>query len=220
MLLSYGKRFIRLLFGLFLYAMGVYLCVQANVGLAPWDAFSMGIAKVTGIFFGNIVVLSGVVIIAIDFLLREKVGFGTILNAVLIGKFYDLIAWLDILPSQDTLLSGIGLMLLGQFVIALASFLYIGAGLGCGPRDALMVALGKRFSKAPIGLVRGLLEGSVLLIGWLLGAKVGLGTVIAVFGIGIIIEYTFKLFRFDVKGVQHENLLDTIRIWNSRKITE
>lgn len=93
-------------------------------------------------------------------------------------------------------------------------------GLGCGPRDALMVALGKRFSKAPIGLVRGLLEGSVLLIGWLLGAKVGLGTVIAVFGIGIIIEYTFKLFRFDVKGVQHENLLDTIRIWNPRKITE
>lgn len=82
MLLSYGKRFIRLLFGLFLYAMGVYLCVQANVGLAPWDAFSMGIAKVTGISFGNIVVLSGVVIIAIDFLLREKVGFGTILNAV------------------------------------------------------------------------------------------------------------------------------------------
>lgn len=107
----------------------------------------MGIAKVTGISFSNIVVLSGVVIIAIDFLLREKVGFGTILNAVLIGKFYDLIAWLDILSSQDTLLSGIGLMLLGQFVIALASFLYIGAGLGCGPRDALMVALESGFQK-------------------------------------------------------------------------
>ena len=218
MLLNYGKRFLRLLFGLFFYAMGVYLCVQANVGLAPWDAFSMGIAKATGISFGDIVVLSGIAIIAIDFLLREKIGFGTILNAVLIGKFYDLIAWLDILPRQETLLSGIALMLLGQLVIAIASYLYIGAGMGCGPRDTLMVALGKRFSKAPIGLIRGLLEGSLLLIGWLLGAKVGIGTIIAVFGIGVIIEYTFKLLRFDVKGIQHENFIDTIRIWNPKKL--
>ncbi len=194
--------------------------VQANVGLAPWEAFSSGLAILTGISFGNIVVLSGLAIIGIDILLKEKIGFGTILNAVLIGEVFNLIAYFDPIPKMQSFASGIGLLLLSQVIIALASFLYIGAGLGCGPRDALMVALGKRFSKAPIGLIRGALEGSVLLIGWLMGAKIGIGTVIAVFGIGFIIQFTFQLLRFDVKAVQHENLADTVRLWSKGGQTE
>lgn len=92
-----------------------------------------------------------------------------------------------------------------------ASYFYIGAGLGCGPRDALMVAMGKKLKKFPIGLVRGILEGTVLLIGWLLGAKVGIGTVIAVFGIGTIMEYTFKILHFDVRNIKHEDFADTVK---------
>jgi uncharacterized membrane protein YczE len=211
--LAYIRRFSRLLSGLLLYGLGTYLVIQANIGLAPWEAFSMGFALLTGLSFGDIVVLSGLIIVGIDILLKEKIGFGTLLNAILIGKFVDLFVWLDLMPAMGSYVTGIPLLLASQVVIALASFLYIGAGLGCGPRDALMVALGKRVHKAPIGLVRGGLEGTVLLIGWLLGAKVGLGTVIAVFGIGFIIQYTFQLLRFDVKTVRHENLLDTIKAW-------
>jgi uncharacterized membrane protein YczE len=101
------------------------------------------------------------------------------------------------------------MLLLSQIIVSLATYFYIGAGMGCGPRDTLMVALGKMFPKVPIGAIRGSIEGTVLLIGFLLGAKVGIGTVIAVFGISFILQYTFKLLKFDIKAVVHENIFET-----------
>ncbi|MBM7654265.1 YczE/YyaS/YitT family protein [Neobacillus cucumis] len=205
------KRTIKLIFGLFLYALGSFFSIQANIGLAPWEAFSMGGAYLTHISYGNIVVISGFVIIAIDFALKEKIGFGTILNAILIGKFVDLIQFANIVPLMSNIWLGILMLLLGQVAICVGSYFYMSASLGCGPRDALMVALGKRMPKVPIGAIRGLIEGTVLIIGWLLGAKVGIGTVISVFGIGLILQFTFKLLRFDVKNIQHESVADTVK---------
>jgi uncharacterized protein len=208
---NYVKRTIRLIFGLFLYALGSFLSIQANIGLAPWEAFSMGGAYLTHLSYGNIVVLSGFVIIAIDFAFKEKIGFGTILNAILIGKFVDLIQFANIVPMMSNFWLGLLMLLLGQVAICVGSYFYIGASLGCGPRDALMVALGKRMPKVPIGAIRGLIEGSVLIIGWMLGAKVGIGTVISVFGIGFILQFTFKLLHFDVKNIKHESVADTVK---------
>ena len=96
-------------------------------------------------------------------------------------------------------------------VLCLGRYFYIGAAMGCGPRDSLMVGVGKKLSRLPIGLVRGGVEAAALLVGWLMGAKVGLGTVIAVFGIGFLLETTFRLLHFDVKTVAHENLFETAR---------
>jgi uncharacterized protein len=208
---NYVKRTIRLIFGLFLYALGSFLSIQANIGLAPWEAFSMGGSNLTHLSYGNIVVISGFVIIAIDFAFKEKIGFGTILNAILIGKFVDLIQFVNIVPMMTNFWLGILILLLGQVAICVGSYFYIGASLGCGPRDALMVALGKRMPKVPIGAIRGLIEGTVLIIGWLLGAKVGIGTVISVFGIGLILQFTFKILRFDVKNIKHESVADTVK---------
>ena len=208
---NYVKRTIRLIFGLFLYALGIFLSIQANIGLAPWEAFSMGGSYLTHLSYGDIVVITGFIIIAIDYVLKEKIGFGTILNAILIGKFVDLIQFFNIIPMMSNFWLGLLMLLLGQVVICVASYFYIGAALGCGPRDALMVALGKRLPKIPIGAIRGLIEGSVLLVGWLLGAKVGIGTVISAFGIGFILQFTFKLLRFDVKKIKHESITDTIK---------
>ena len=208
---NYVIRTLRLIFGLFLYALGSFFSIQANIGLAPWEAFSMGGAYLTHISYGNIVVISGFVIIAIDFVLKEKIGFGTILNAILIGKFVDLIQFSNIVPTISNFRIGLLMLLLGQVIICIGSYFYIGASLGCGPRDALMVALGKRMPKVPIGAIRGLIEGTVLIIGLLLGAKVGIGTVISVFGIGFILQLTFKLLDFDVKNIRHESVADTIK---------
>ncbi len=208
---TYVKRTIRLIFGLFLFALGSFLSIRANIGLAPWEAFSMGFSHLTHISYGNIVVISGLVIIAVDFALKEKIGFGTILNAILIGKFVDLIQFANIVPMMSNLGLGLLMLLSGQVVICIGSYFYIGASLGCGPRDALMVALGKRMQKVPIGAIRGLIEGTVLIIGWLLGAKVGIGTVISVFGIGLILQFTFKLLIFDVKNIKHESIADTVK---------
>lgn len=209
--MTYFVRFSRLIFGLFLFALGAFLTIQADIGLAPWEAFNIGVSGATGLTYGDVVLLSGLVILIFDYALKEKIGMGTILNALLIGKFVDIIAYFDIIPIAPGFMSGIAMLLAGQLVLCVGSYYYIGAGLGCGPRDALMVALGKRLPRVPIGAIRGAIEASVLLIGFLLGAKVGIGTIISVFGIGFILQWVFRLFRFNVRGLQHESFLDTAR---------
>ncbi|MDD3810539.1 MAG: hypothetical protein PHS94_09825 [Erysipelotrichaceae bacterium] len=206
----YMLRLVRLVFGLFLFALGSFLTIQANLGLAPWEAFSMGGSYLTGLSYGDVVVATGLIIIAVDFFLKEKIGIGTILNAILIGKFVDLIQFSSLIPKMNGFYAGIAMLLVGQIVVCLGSYFYIGAALGCGPRDALMIALAKRLPNVPIGAIRGLIEGTVLVVGWLLGAKVGIGTIIAVISIGFILQMTFRLLGFDVKSIEHESLKDTI----------
>ena len=208
---GYSVRLVKLVFGLFLFALGSFLAIQANIGLASWEAFSMGLAYLTDQTYGNILIISGFVILLVDVALKEKIGFGTILNTILIGTFVDLIQAVDLIPQMNNFFSGVLMLLLGQLSICIGSYFYIGASLGCGPRDALMVALGKRLPKVPIGIVRGVIEGTVLLIGWLLGAKVGIGTVISVFGISFILEVTFNILHFDVTNIEHESIVDTVR---------
>lgn len=211
MLKAYSLRTVKLIFGLFLYGAGSYLTIQANIGLAPWEAFNIGVSQALNVSYGVFAASSSLLIVFIDFLLKEKIGFGTLLNALLIGTFTSGLLKLNPVPMMQSFLPGLGVMLLGQLVICLGSYFYMSAALGCGPRDAIMVAIGKRLPKAPIGLIRGLIEGTVLLVGWLLDAKVGVGTIISVFGIGFILQFTFKLLHFDAKALVHESFADTVR---------
>ena len=205
-------RYARLMLGLVLFGIGSYLSIQANVGLAPWDAFQMGIATMFGIQYGNVVILVGIVIVAANLALGEQVGVGTILNILVIGKVIDLLRWLGIVPLIGNFWLGILVMFLGQVFICVGTYFYIGAELGGGPRDSLMVAIGKRLKKVPIGVIRGAIEGTVLLLGWLMGSKVGGGTVLAVFGIGFILQTTFRILHFDVKALRHESIFETLHL--------
>jgi len=209
---NYLKRISKVMFGLFLYSIGIMLGIQANIGLAPWDAFSIGISNITGISYGNVSILTGIIIlVVVVLLLKEKIGIGTILNTVLIGIIVDILQSINLVPKMTNFFFGILMLLLSQFIISLASYFYISPGLGCGPRDTLMVGLCKKFSNVPIGAIRGSIEGTVLVVGYFLGAKVGLGTVIAVFGISFILQTTFKLLHFEVKAVVHESVFETMR---------
>ena len=203
-------KLLRILAAMFLYGLGVYFAIQADIGLAPWEAFNAGCSRVLGITFGDFIMYSGFVILALDVLLKEKIGIGTVINILLIGKVVDLLQYVHFMPKAPNIYMGIAVLLIGQFFICFATYLYISAGLGSGPRDSLMVALGKRLPRVPIGAVRGLLEGTVLFVGWILGAKVGLGTVIAVASIGLIMQFTFKIMRFQVREVKHESIADTL----------
>lgn len=200
---------IELLFGLVLFGAASYITVQANVGLSPWVAFSVGFSKLTGINYGIMHVIISIVILILDVLLKEKIGWGTLGDALIIGTIMSIFDSMHLMPLITGYWEGILAMLAGIFVTAVGSFFYMDAAFGCGPRDALFVALCRIMPKLPVGAVRVILEGSALLAGWLLGAKVGLGTVIAVFGIGIFIEIVFRIMKFDVTRVHHENLLDT-----------
>ena len=198
-------RITRLIFGLFLYALGIAVTIQAQVGYAPWDVLHVGLAKTMGITIGQASILVGVVLVVVALISKESVGLGTLLNMVLIGVFFDLIMSLDLIPTADQMIYGVGMLLIGLMIISFASYFYIGAGLGAGPRDSLMVVLARK-THLPIGFCRGAIEVLAVAIGWKLGGMVGIGTVIAAFAIGFCIQITFWALKFDPKKVEHKAL--------------
>ena len=207
---GFYKRFANLIFGLFLYALGIAITMKANLGYAPWDVFHQGISNMIGITIGNASILVGLIICVTVALAGEKLGLGTILNMILIGFFLDLILALDRIPLMKDFLPGVIMMIVGLFVISIATYFYLGSGFGAGPRDGLMVVL-ERKTGLPVGLCRAILESMVVFLGWLMGGPVGLGTAFAAFGIGFCIQVTFMLFKFRATEVRHETLKETLR---------
>ncbi|MBS4785863.1 MAG: hypothetical protein KH009_07110 [Clostridiales bacterium] len=217
MVVSYLKRFLRLYAGLLLCAVSILLAIQGSVGVTPWDVFHIGLQNLTGISYGTINILVGLCILGISFLLGEKIGAGTICNTLSVGYMVDFLRHLDLIPAASGVWMGGAMVLASLFVLAAGSFLYIGSGLGCGPRDSMMTALSKRFTRIPVGLIRGSIETVVLVIGFFLGGPVGVGTVIGMFGIGPAIQVVFGLFRFDVRTVRHESVVETVQNLLSRE---
>lgn len=198
-------RLLRLICGLILYALGIVVTLNANIGYAPWEVFHVGFSKTTGISLGTASIIVGAIILILTILLGEKVGLGTILNMVLIGVFLDVILGLHIIPSTHNFAIGILMLIAGLFIIALASYFYIGSAFGAGPRDSLMVALTRK-TKLPVGVCRGTIELLAVFAGWRLGGMFGIGTIISAFAIGFCVQITFKLLRFDTTKIQHETL--------------
>jgi len=207
-------RLSRLLLGLFLYALGIVMTMKAHLGYAPWEVFHAG--KAVGITIGNISIITGLLIVLAAFALGEKLGLGTLLNMVLIGVFMDMLLRLGWVAPMTHWWLGLPLLLAGLFVIALGSYFYIGSGFGAGPRDSLMVALTRRTGLA-VGVCRSSIELAAVISGWLLGGMVGVGTVLAAFAIGPVLQLTFRRLGFEVAKVQHETLDQTLRqmTWKS-----
>lgn len=204
-------RLLRLIWGLFLYALGIVVTLSAHIGYAPWEVFHVGFSKTVGISIGTASIMTGVVIGIIAILLGEKLGLGTILNMVLIGVFLDMILRFNIIPVANNLAIGILIMIVGLFIIAIASYFYIGSAFGAGPRDSLMVALTRKLG-LPLGVCRGIIEILAVLAGWKLGGMVGIGTIISAFVIGFCIQTTFKVFKFDATKIKHETLDQTYKM--------
>ena len=204
------KRLFSLVAGLFLFAFGNVVTMKASLGYSPWDVLHSGVATSVGLTIGTVSILVSLVLIVIVLATGEKLGLGTILNMILMGVFVDLILYLDFIPKPSGFVVRIAMVLIGIFIVAFGTYFYISSGFGAGPRDSLMVVL-KRKTGLPVGLCRGSIEVIVVLIGWLLGGPVGLGTVIAAFGIGFCIQTVFALFRFDATTVHHETLDITVR---------
>lgn len=212
-------RLLRLVWGVFLFALGIAITLNAQIGYAPWDVFHAGVAQSSGISIGTASIGIGVIIVILVILLKEKLGVGTLANMIVVGLLLDVILGSQILPVANNLLLGIAMLILGLFVIALASYFYIGSAFGAGPRDSLMVALARKTGLA-IGVCRGAIELTALLGGWLLGGMVGLGTVISVFMAGFSVQVTFKLLKFDVTQVQHQTLAETYRAFLRSSATD
>ena len=204
-------KFLKTAFGLVVFAFGVHLTIAANIGLAPWDSFSMGISYHTPLSYGMAHILISCAIVAIDLLMREKIGYGTILDAFLVGLCVDFYDALGIVPAQSSVPLGIAVMIAGLLIMSLGQFFYMSTGQCCGPRDAFLVGLGKRLPKVPIGIVNTGILCVVLCGGWLLGAPIGIGTVLSTFGIGVSMQIVFRLLKFEPRSVRHQSLFEVTR---------
>ncbi len=197
--------------GLLVFALGVHLTIFANIGLAPWDCLGMGIAGHTPLNYGLSMTAMALVILGVDLLLKERIGFGTIIDALLTGNFVQMFNDLNPLPANGNMWLGIAIMAAGFAFMALGMWIYMSAGQCCGPRDALLVGLGKRMPRLPIGVVEILLWAAVLLAGWLLGGPVGVGTLISTFGAGLVMQLVYSLLRFEPRSVVHRDAAQVVR---------
>jgi uncharacterized membrane protein YczE len=189
---SLSFRLLILIFGLFVYGLGVAMTVHASLGIAPWDVFAQGISIQTGLSFGvSTVVVSALVLVA-WIPLKVKPGIGTIANAILIGLFADF--WLLILPDTSIYWQRLLIFLVGVVVVAIATGLYISSALGSGPRDGLMQGTANALDK-PFWMVRTGYEGTVLTLGALMGGQVREGTLIFALSIGYLVQLSMKFFK-------------------------
>lgn len=187
------RRLAQCVGGLAICGLGIALIVQAELGVAPWDVLHQGVSERTGIPIGTVIVIVGFALLLLWIPLRVRPGVGTVLNAVVIGLVVDLA--LPRLPDTELLVVRVPELAAGIVMFGVGTGLYIGTGLGPGPRDGLMIGLVARGWR--IQTSRTVLEVSVLVVGFVLGGSVGLGTAAFAFGIGPLVQFFLPRLRID-----------------------
>lgn len=187
----FGRRFTQLLLGLGAFGVGIGLMVRGAVGVPPWDVLAQGLSNLTGIPFGYVTLLVGVAIMLLWIPLREKPGLGTVLNVLMLGPLAQIV--IDVIPEQTSLLTRIPLFSSGLLLLALGTGLYIGAQFGPGPRDGLMTGL-HRVTGWPVWIVRTAIELTALIIGWIFGGDVWVGTLVFALFVGPLSQPAMRWF--------------------------
>lgn len=185
-----------LVFGLFVFAAGIVALLESGLGLSPWDVLHQGLAENTRLSFGEANIAVSILVLAVAWMLGARVGVGTLANALFVGTFVQLLTSVQAISelSDRGLATRIALLAIGIALMGFGSGLYLGAGLGAGPRDSLMV-VGAERTRFRIGVVRGGLELTALAAGFTLGGTVGIGTVAFALLIGPAVESSFWLLE-------------------------
>jgi uncharacterized protein len=187
-----GARLLGLVFGLFLCAAGIVALLESELGLSPWDFLHQWLAQHTPLSYGTANIAVGVVVLGVAWALGARVGVGTVANATLIGLFIEVLVRVPAVEalSEEGLVARSIVLVAGIALVAVGSAFYLGASLGAGPRDSLMLVLALR-SGWRIGFVRTLLESSVVVVGAFLGGTIGIGTIAFALLIGPALEASF-----------------------------
>jgi len=201
----YAEKLVRCITGLAFFGFGITLFLRANLGLAPWDIFHKGLSEKFDISIGLVIEGVGLLLLLLWIPLRQRPGVGTILNAIEIGLVVNLTK--PIIGEPDQLIIRALMVIAGVIVIGLGSALYIGAGLGSGPRDGLMLGLSKRSiagRQISIRVARTAVEISVMVAGLFLGGSIGIGTLIFMFGIGPLVQLILPRFEMRLASDQRQ----------------
>ena len=188
---NFVLRFIKLMFGLFIYGIGLAMMVDAGIGIAPWDVLAQGLSKQTSLSFGQATVAVSAMVLLLWIPLRVKPGLGTVMNAIFVGLFADLA--MPFIPQPELYWQQLFLFLAGMVIISYATGLYISCGMGKGPRDGLNVGLSQRFNQ-PFWIARTAVEILVVTIGFVLGGQVREGTLIFALAIGYLNQVGMRIF--------------------------
>lgn len=211
------STFSRLFIGYFVCAIGMVMTINANLGVSPWDVLHQGIGNVTDLTIGKASIILGFIIVLIDVFLGQNIGWGTIFNMIFIGTFVDFLMINKLVPIFNTFIPSFLMMLLGMLILGYGCFIYIGAGMGAGPRDGLMVALTKKTNRS-VRFVKNSLEILALTIGYFLGGSVGIGTAIMAIMGGYFLQFAFKTINFNVSEVKHRFIIDDIKFIRERLV--
>ncbi len=200
----------KLIFGLFLAALGTVIMIHANIGLFPWGTLNAGLTNATGISFGVWSQLIGIVIIIGMFFMKAYPGLGTICDILFVGFFIDLLEATQLVPTPHGLLSQILFSIVGLFVLSYGMAVYMSCGLGAGPRDGLMLLIMKITGK-PVVFVKAAIEITVTALGLLLGGPFGVGTILLALLGGKVLDLMFKWTGFDASKVRQRTLGELFR---------
>lgn len=185
------------------------MTLYADLGMAPWGVLQVGLTRYTSLTFGQVSQVVGLAVLVLGWLLGFPPGFGTVMNMYFVGYFMDQIMAWSLVPTPGTLPGQLALLVGGILVLGAASYMYLSPRLGAGPRDGLMMGLVQRLGR-PVYQVRGAIEVTVLVLGYLLGGPVGVGTLITAFTTGYAVQLAFRLGGYD-KDARHMDLYGLVR---------
>ena len=198
--LSFWRRLLQLNLGLMLFGLGIALMLGAGIGLDPWSSFHQGLSERTGLSFGRVTQLIGLLLIAVSyFALHVRMGLATVLNMLLVGPWVDFFRVQAFIPHAQGYVWGTAQFMLGVLLIGLASGLYITARFGAGPRDSFVLGLSSKVRRS-IRVTRSGIELGVLALGFLLGGSLGLGTVLFAVTVGAAMQFFLRVFRYEAEG--------------------
>lgn len=208
-ILSLILKFLRILFGASLFALGSSIIIRGKIGVAQWDVLHQGLANLLNISIGLANISLSFTIIIINIFLGQNIGWATVINMISTGIFMNLFLKYDFIPIPDLLYIKITMLFLGIILQGLGTFSYVSPGLGAGPRDGLYVGLGKKTNKS-FGFIKTLVEICVVATGYVLGGNFGIGTLIMAFSAGYIWQYMYKLMGFNISNIKHRYIQDDI----------
>jgi uncharacterized membrane protein YczE len=190
---TFPRDFLVIQIGFALFGLAIAILIRANLGTSPWVILEVALAQITGLTPGTLSILTGFVILIGVLLVREQIGWGTLGNILFIGPWEDLALYF-IPPVKDNFPLQLAMLVAAAIIMGMASAIYIGVDAGAGPRDSLMLAV-KRISGWSLRRARGTIEIFVVLLGWILGGPIGIGTVIFALIIGPCVQWGFKIFK-------------------------
>jgi uncharacterized membrane protein YczE len=192
---TFPRDFLRIQAGFFMFGLAIALMIRGNIGTSAWAVLEVALSKILHVTPGTMTVIMGFLVLSGALILREKIGWGTLANILSIGPWEDM--WLFLIPSiKGNLPLQAAMLLTAILLMGMASAIYIGVDAGAGPRDSLMLAI-KRTTGISLRFARGIIEVTVVTIGWLLGGPVGIGTLIYAFMVGPSVQWGFKLLKVE-----------------------